>query len=80
MKSGLEEAAEKLGSKAQLAKALRLTRSAISQWRNGPPPERCIEIERLTGVSRHRLRPDVFGKQPGPLVRESCIGVHSTTG
>jgi DNA-binding transcriptional regulator YdaS (Cro superfamily) len=28
------------------------------------PAERVLEIERLTGVSRHELRPDVFGPAP----------------
>jgi DNA-binding transcriptional regulator YdaS (Cro superfamily) len=35
-----------------------------SRWENGHrqvPAERVLDIERLTGISRHDLRPDVFG-------------------
>jgi DNA-binding transcriptional regulator YdaS (Cro superfamily) len=28
----------------------------------GVPAQFCIDIERETGISRHALRPDVFGK------------------
>lgn len=38
-----------------------VTPSAIHQWK-AIPPEYVIAIEELSGVSRHKLRPDVFGK------------------
>jgi DNA-binding transcriptional regulator YdaS (Cro superfamily) len=37
-----------------------LSPQAVSLWTK-VPPERVLEVERLTGVSRHELRPDVFG-------------------
>ncbi|PZP64983.1 MAG: hypothetical protein DI604_25710, partial [Delftia acidovorans] len=32
----------------------------VSQWKK-VPAERVLEVERVTGISRHELRPDVFG-------------------
>jgi DNA-binding transcriptional regulator YdaS (Cro superfamily) len=42
-----------------LATSLGISPSAISQWQR-VPVERVIEIERLTGISRHELRPDIY--------------------
>jgi DNA-binding transcriptional regulator YdaS (Cro superfamily) len=42
-----------------LAKALGITRSAIYGWRV-VPAERVVEVERITGISRKRLRPDLY--------------------
>jgi DNA-binding transcriptional regulator YdaS (Cro superfamily) len=38
---------------------------AISKW-SRVPAERVLEVERLTGVSRYELRPDVYGPAPKP--------------
>jgi len=46
--------------KSRLARDLGITHGAISQWGN-VPAERVLEVERLTGISRHTLRPDIFG-------------------
>lgn len=49
------------------AKAVGVTEAMWSRWENGRrkvPAERVLEIERLTGVSRHLIRPDVFGPAP----------------
>lgn len=44
---------------AKLASAMTdITPQAISQWRQ-VPAERVIEVERVTGISRHELRPDL---------------------
>lgn len=39
-------------------------RTTIIRWEKGEPPvpvKRLEEIEKLTGISRHELRPDIFG-------------------
>lgn len=46
-------------NRRQLAKRLGISAQAISQWRR-VPVERVLEVERLTGVSRHELRPDIY--------------------
>jgi len=63
---GLAAAKEAVGGKnVDLARLLKLTESAISQWKRVPWP-RAIEIEEKTGgkVTRHQMRPDVFGPPP----------------
>jgi len=46
--------------KFQLARELGITHGAISQWAQ-VPADRVLDVERITGISRHDLRPDVFG-------------------
>lgn len=44
------------------ARALGVNRTTLLRWEEGTvqiPPERVIEIERITGISRHKLRPDL---------------------
>jgi DNA-binding transcriptional regulator YdaS (Cro superfamily) len=50
------------GGPKALKGALGTSFSAITQWKQrGIPATRVLEIEKLTGISRHELRPDVFG-------------------
>ena len=53
-------------SQSELASRMSLTPQAVNQWvRTGRvPAERCVAVEKITGVSRHILRPDVFGVRP----------------
>lgn len=61
-----ERAKNEAGGPAALAKALGgLTSQAVSQWKK-IPAERVLDVERLTGISRHDLRPDVFGEAQAP--------------
>lgn len=53
------------GRATKLAEALDLFPSAISQWKE-IPPKHVLEIERITGISRHDLRPDLYGPAPLP--------------
>ncbi|MEX2451257.1 MAG: Cro/CI family transcriptional regulator [Rhodospirillales bacterium] len=59
MLSVLESAAHRVGGIGNLADGLGITRQALYQWTR-VPAERVIDIERLTGVSRHELRPDLY--------------------
>lgn len=59
------------GGAVALAAALsrdgkQLRSQAVSQWQR-VPAERVLDVERLTGISRHDLRPDVFGPTPDHL-------------
>lgn len=66
--SPLEVAIAKVGGQKALATALgRVTPQAVNQWvRDGrPPAKRVLAIEAATGVSRHLLRPDIFGPEQG---------------
>lgn len=42
-----------------LAEKLAISPQALSQWKR-VPPLRVIEVERITGVPRHELRPDIY--------------------
>jgi len=59
---GLKQAIDAAGSVASLASKLSLTLQAVAQW-DTVPAKRCLDVERLTGVSRHVLRPDIYGEQ-----------------
>lgn len=45
---------------ARLAALLGVARQAVYQW-SKIPAERVADIERLTGIPRAELRPDIFG-------------------
>lgn len=63
MNDALERAKQAIGGATALARAMTcdITPQAVWQWKK-VPADRVIEVERLTGVSRHELRPDIFGK------------------
>ena len=59
----------------QIAEAAGVKTSAVRHWTNGIrtiPAERVIAVEKATGVSRHHLRPDIFG--PPPAEAEAAAG------
>lgn len=67
MRNAVELVIEKLGGPTKAANALGVSNpSVVANWRSRGrvPAERVIEIEGLTGISRHDLRPDVFGPNP----------------
>ncbi len=57
--SQIKEIAEKAGGVVALSLALGLSRAAVSQWKR-VPIERVNDVERLTGIPRSELRPDIF--------------------
>lgn len=50
------------GAQIRLARHLKRHASTISQWKS-VPAEYVLAIEAFTGLSRHELRPDVFGQR-----------------
>lgn len=54
---------EPKGRIAALARELGLSRSAVWQW-SRVPAERVVEVERITGIPREALRPDLYAKAP----------------
>jgi DNA-binding transcriptional regulator YdaS (Cro superfamily) len=68
--TGLELAIRSAGSMTSLAEKLGVTPQAVAKWRN-IPAVRCLDVERITGVSRHVQRPDIYGPEPRrrPLAR-----------
>jgi DNA-binding transcriptional regulator YdaS (Cro superfamily) len=60
MNEGLKKAIERAGSKRALAEKLGVKPQAVSQWKERVPPLQVLKIERVTGVPRHELRPDLY--------------------
>jgi DNA-binding transcriptional regulator YdaS (Cro superfamily) len=58
----LRRAIDAMGSQLELARALGLPKQSINNWRR-IPPHHVIRIEKLTGVSRHDLRPDIYPRE-----------------
>jgi DNA-binding transcriptional regulator YdaS (Cro superfamily) len=51
------------GMRLRVAKALKITHGAVSQWKR-VPAERVLTVEKVTGIPRHILRPDLY---PDPM-------------
>ena len=69
-------------SVTDLSRRLNLSRTAIYNWRNaekGIPAEQAVEIEKLTGVSRALLRPDLWSIQ-NSIPAELAVEVERLTG
>jgi DNA-binding transcriptional regulator YdaS (Cro superfamily) len=60
----LREAIRRAGGKRPLARELGIVHQSIARWTT-TPPLRVLEVERLTGVSRHYLRPDLYPLEEG---------------
>ena len=46
---------------SHLAESLGIGKSALSKWELGSIPiKRVLDVERITGISRHELRPDIY--------------------
>lgn len=60
--SGVKKAIDAAGNASILARKLGIKVQSIQQWTR-IPAERLAEVERVTGVPRAELRPDIFGEQ-----------------
>lgn len=61
-------AAFKRIKRRDLARQLGITAQAVSQW-SRVPVERVLDVERVSGVPRHELRPDIY---PPPQTTEAA--------
>jgi len=57
---GLQIAIKAAGSMRGLARLLGIAPQSIVRWKSGIPAERIVEVERVTGVPRAVLRPDLY--------------------
>lgn len=60
----LNRAIDIVGSQTAFGRLLGVSQMSVSRWSRGLvafPPEHVLTVERETGVSRHELRPDVYG-------------------
>jgi len=56
---GFALAVRAAGTKYRLAKLLKLTPQSVLKWKH-IPAHRIIDTERVTGVPREKLRPDLY--------------------
>jgi DNA-binding transcriptional regulator YdaS (Cro superfamily) len=57
-------------NQAQLAQLLGITTQAVGRWhKDGIPEGRVLQLELITGVSRHVLRPDLYPLPAGAVVQ-----------
>lgn len=62
--SPVDRVIEKLGGLTKTATALGIDNpSVIANWRTrgAIPPNKVLDVEAATGISRHELRADIFG-------------------
>lgn len=50
------------GGQSELARRLDIRQQSVYYWiqRGRVPAERVLEVERVTGVPRHQIRPDLY--------------------
>lgn len=65
MNKATQTAIAKAGGQRALARELGISAQAITNWTIiGVAAKQVLNVERVTGVSRYKLRPDIFGKKP----------------
>lgn len=57
--SPIDRASAAAGSKSALARQLGVKVQSIQQWKR-IPAERVLDVERITGIPRGELRPDIY--------------------
>jgi DNA-binding transcriptional regulator YdaS (Cro superfamily) len=62
MKQALDDAIKAAGSQKALAELCDVLPPSITGWilRGRVPVDRVLQVEKGTGVSKHRLRPDIY--------------------
>ena len=61
---GVELLRERRGLLSEVARGLGMTRAAVTRWTK-VPAEYVVEIERISGIPREALRPDLYIRAPG---------------
>jgi DNA-binding transcriptional regulator YdaS (Cro superfamily) len=59
LKAAVREAQRAAGNGSILADRLGLTRQAVYQW-DKVPANHVLRVEEVTGIPRHKLRPDLY--------------------
>lgn len=62
----LQKVRRHFSTEQSMAEAFAVTQPTIWRWMNQSkqlPPEHCICAERMTGVSRYDLRPDIYPRE-----------------
>lgn len=68
----LHRAIKNSGGVTKLARALGISHQAVMKWRR-LPAERVLDVERISKISRHDLRPDIYGSSPPVYVPAQIV-------
>ena len=58
----LERVVVAVGSRKAIAREIKVSYQAVCKWRR-VPERHCKKLERLTGISKHEMRPDIWGPE-----------------
>lgn len=61
MDAGLKMAIAAAGGPVKFAAKLKIRRQAVSKWKKCPA-HRIIQVEKISGIPREELRPDLYRK------------------
>lgn len=61
----VEQGAQKVGGVTKLADALGIKRPSFYSWKQ-VPAERVLDFERVTGIPRSDIRPDIYPPEDFP--------------
>ena len=66
--ANIESIVQRMGGPNLVAGKAGVSRAAVWKWihANRVPATKTLLFEEISGVSRHELRPDVFGPSPAP--------------
>jgi DNA-binding transcriptional regulator YdaS (Cro superfamily) len=64
MDDALQRALTAAGGTVALARAIGVSHQAVVRW-SRVPPLRVLAVEKVTGISREILRPDIYPPTPG---------------
>ena len=54
-----KEIIEKAGGISAVARACKISKQAVFKW-NEVPPRRCKTLEKLSGIPKELIRPDIY--------------------
>ena len=57
-----QQAIDASGGYTALARLLKVSVPTVHKWKQ-IPPERCLAVEKISGINRHKLRPDVYDRK-----------------
>lgn len=75
MESAIEKAVHAVGSQSSLARSVNVTPQAVQQWVEAGrvSHKKVIEVERVSGVSRQELRPDIYPASTESVTHAAAI-------
>lgn len=71
MIASIQNAAENVGGITRLAREIGVKHQTFYSWKR-VPAERVLDIERVSGVPRHELRPDLYPPPKLPAQPAAC--------